>query len=86
MIKEGVASFISEALVMQRTHKTASRAAAYATENEKALWLAMKGELCTADLQHWLFNGAFSKDRLGELGYRMGYKIARSYYDRAPDK
>ncbi len=86
VIKEGVASFISESLIMKRTKETGSRAAQYATAHEKELWQELKSELCTKDLQHWLFNAATSNERPGDLGYRIGYKIAESYYNSALDK
>lgn len=38
------------------------------------------------DLSAWLYNGVGSPDRPGDLGYWVGYRIARAYYDRAPDK
>lgn len=86
VIKEGVASFISEKLIMKRKGETASRASQYATANEKDLWQELKSELCTKNLQHWLFNATSSKDRPGDLGYRMGYKIAEAFYQHAEDK
>ncbi|MDN3694192.1 DUF2268 domain-containing putative Zn-dependent protease [Chryseobacterium tructae] len=86
VIKEGVASYISEKLMMNRTEEVKSRAALYANTNEKQLWMEMKNELCTTNLQNWLFNAASSKDRPGDLGYRIGYKIAEAYYKNAFDK
>ena len=86
VIKEGVASYISEKLMMMRKEEVKSRAALYANANEKQLWQEMKNELCTANPQNWLFNAASSKDRPGDLGYRIGYKIAEAYYKNAIDK
>lgn len=86
VIKEGVASFISEVLIMKRNQETGSRASVYASGHEKELWQEMKGELCINNLQNWLFNAASSKNRPGDLGYRIGYKIAESFYKKAEDK
>lgn len=86
IIKEGVASYISEKLLMKRTTEVRSRASLYTTENEKQLWQELKSQLCTKDLSNWLFNGSKSKDRPGDLGYRIGYKIAESYYENSTDK
>jgi len=86
VIKEGVASFISESLIMRRKHENKSRAAVYASANEESLWKELKGELCATGLQNWLYNAAGSKKRPGDLGYRIGYKIAESFYINAADK
>jgi hypothetical protein len=86
VIKEGIASYISEKLIMKRKEEVKSRAALYASANEKELWQQMKSELCTKNVQNWLFNAAGSKDRPGDLGYRIGYKIAEAYYENAVDK
>ncbi|MGH1516026.1 DUF2268 domain-containing putative Zn-dependent protease [Chryseobacterium sp. JK1] len=86
VIKEGVASYISEELIMNRKEEVKSRAALYANANEKQLWEEMKSELCTKNPQNWLFNAASSKDRPGDLGYRIGYKIAEAYYKNTVDK
>ena len=34
-----------------------------------------------SDLSHWLYNGPGS-----DLGYWVGYRIAKSFYDRTPNK
>ena len=86
VIKEGVASFISEVLIMKRNQETGSRASVYASAHEKELWQELKSELCSNNLQNWLFNAASSKNRPGDLGYRMGYKIAESFYKRSKNK
>ena len=71
---------------MNRSEEVKSRAALYASANEKQLWQEMKSELCTANPKNWLFNAGSSKDRPGDLGYRIGYKIAEAYYNNASDK
>jgi len=38
------------------------------------------------DLSAWLYNGVGTPERPGELGYWVGYRIAKAYYDKAPDK
>lgn len=38
------------------------------------------------DLSAWLYNGAGTPDQPGDLGYWVGYRIAKAYYDRAGDK
>ncbi|MCV9926343.1 DUF2268 domain-containing protein [Flavobacterium sp. LS1R49] len=84
IIKEGVASFIAEKN-LGRPNKI-TQYAIYGQKNEKALWYEMKSELCTNNYKNWLFNASSSKDRPGDLGYYVGYKIAESYYNQASDK
>jgi hypothetical protein len=36
------------------------------------------------DLSKWLYNGSI--DKPGDLGYWVGYRIVRGYYEKAPDK
>ncbi|MCD0480531.1 DUF2268 domain-containing protein [Chryseobacterium sp. LC2016-29] len=86
IIKEGVASYISEKLIMKRNTEVQTRAALYANANEKQLWNEMKAELCSKDFSNWLFNALKSKGRPGDLGYRIGYKIVESFYENSTDK
>ena len=37
-------------------------------------------------MQNWLFNASTSKERPGDLGYRIGYKIAETFYNSQSDK
>lgn len=43
-------------------------------------------EMKQTDLSRWLYNGVGTATRPGDLGYWVGYRIARRYYDRATDK
>ncbi|WP_442680171.1 DUF2268 domain-containing putative Zn-dependent protease [Sphingomonas sp. ASY06-1R] len=38
------------------------------------------------DLSDWLYNGPGTPDHPGDLGYWVGYRIAKAYYERAKDK
>jgi hypothetical protein len=38
------------------------------------------------DVSAWLYNGVGTPDQPGDLGYWVGYRIAKAYYDKAPDK
>lgn len=43
----------------------------------------MKG----TDYGRWLYNGGSVADSVpSDLGYWIGYRITKSYYDKAPDK
>ena len=38
------------------------------------------------DLRHWMYNGVGTPDKPGDLGYWVGYRIAKAYYAQARDK
>ncbi|WP_420136243.1 DUF2268 domain-containing putative Zn-dependent protease [Sphingomonas sp.] len=38
------------------------------------------------DLSDWLYNGPGSPEHPGDLGYWVGYRIAKAYYGKAKDK
>lgn len=38
------------------------------------------------DVSDWLYNGSKSQNRPADLGYWIGYKITKAYYDKAADK
>ena len=63
--------------------------------SDPGVWEEVKGretEIETAfvqdesqtDLSKWLYNGTINKP--GDLGYWVGYRIVKSYYEHAPDK
>ena len=40
----------------------------------------------STDLKPWLYNGAGTPEKPGDLGYWLGYCISKSYYTHARDK
>jgi hypothetical protein len=38
------------------------------------------------DLSAWMYNGPGDASHPGDLGYWVGYRIVKAYYERAPDK
>jgi len=78
---EGVAEFVGEltsgsvSYVQFRT-STAGR--------EKEIETAFAADVDKTDLSAWLYNGTAEKP--GDLGYWVGYRIARAYYQNAADK
>ena len=58
----------------------------YARTREKDIWYEFAREMYQPDFSKWIYNGATAKDRPADLGYYVGYRIARTYYDRAKDK
>ena len=82
-IGEGGADFVSELVTKSNINKHVHK---YGNEHERELWLQFKQEKHGTDLSNWLYNGLTSKDRPGDLGYYMGYKICEAYYKKAKDK
>jgi uncharacterized protein YjaZ len=79
-LHEGSCDFIAELVTGQ------SKENEYFIRNEKKLWDEFKSELCNNKLNKWLYNGGASKDRPADLGYFIGYAIAKEYYTRAEIK
>lgn len=79
-LKEGSADFIAELIsgrhINQHVHD-------FANPMEKELWLEYKERMNEKDYSGWLYSS--SKGRPNDLGYWMGYKISKAYYDQAPD-
>ncbi|MBC5991726.1 gliding motility protein GldB-related protein [Pontibacter cellulosilyticus] len=82
-IGEGGADFVSELVTKSNINKHVHK---YGIEHERELWMLFKNEMHGTDLSNWLYNGLTSKDRPGDLGYFMGYKICEAYYKKAKDK
>lgn len=51
---------------------------------EKEIETAFAADKDNTDLSKWLNNG--TREEPGELGYWVGYRIAKAYYERASDK
>lgn len=51
---------------------------------EKVIETAFVADEDKTDLSNWLYNGTLSKP--GDLGYWVGYRIVKSYYEHAGDK
>ena len=81
--REGFADFVGELVSGKNINR---HLRAYGDAHEGALWREFKAEMDGHDVSRWLYQGDGSKDRPADLGYYIGYRIAASYYDRAPAK
>ncbi len=56
----------------------------YAEAHEAELWADFSREMHGKDYSRWLWNGSNPKrgDRPADLGYWIGYRITKAYYDR----
>lgn len=52
--------------------------------HEKEIETAFVADADKTDLSQWLYNGTL--DKQGDLGYWVGYRIVKSYYEHASDK
>lgn len=59
---------------------------AYGDRHEEALWREFRAEMNGTDLSKWMYNSFRIRDRPGDLGYYVGYKISHAYYRNAKDK
>ena len=84
VLNEGVADFLGDLAV--GCQATGSVVYGYGDQHERQLWLEFQQAKHGTDYSRWLHNGLTSTDRPANLGYWMGYQIAKAYYDRATDK
>lgn len=82
-LREGTAELFAELTTGQHINAAAE---AYGLAHEAQLWAEFSGQLEDADTGDWMFVRPADPERPADLGYWMGYRIVRSYYDRAPDK
>jgi hypothetical protein len=80
---EGIADFIAE--LISGSH-IVNPAYAYGDANEAALWAEFQTRMDSSSTDGWFSSGAAQRDRPADLGYWMGYRIAKAYYERATDK
>jgi len=78
---EGAAEFVGELVSGGRSY---ARQAADIRGLETALETAFVADQDKRDLSDWLYNGTI--DKPGDLGYWVGYRIVKSYYEHATDK
>jgi hypothetical protein len=78
---EGIAEFVSELTAGQIAY---SRNTAEAVGREMAIETRFAADIDKTDLSDWVYNA--TPDTPGDLGYWVGYRIAKAYYQNAPDK
>lgn len=85
-IKEGSADFLAELATGQIA---APGRDAYGDAHEEQIWHDFQHDMHERDYSRWIYNGWNQKalgDRPADLGYYVGYRITKSYYDRATDR
>ncbi|MEO7042201.1 MAG: DUF2268 domain-containing putative Zn-dependent protease [Gemmatimonadaceae bacterium] len=83
-IKEGSADFIAQLITGKQP---GSQRNLYALAHEHELWKQFRQDMHGTDYSRWLYNGgSVAYGVPTDLGYWIGYRITKSYYDKAPDK
>jgi hypothetical protein len=80
-LKEGSADFLAELISGKHIN---SHIHQFADSREKELWIEFQSNMNGKDYSGWLYSS--SKDRPNDLGYWMGYKITKAYFDSQTDK
>jgi hypothetical protein len=78
---EGAAEFTAE---LTCGSVSATGVKEIAKGHEKAIETAFAADENNTDLSKWLYNGTLSKP--GDLGYWVGYRIVKSYYQHTNDR
>lgn len=82
-INEGVADFLGELASGQHINPHVH---AWAEPRARALWAEFAARRHETSTKGWLYDPAPGQGRPADLGYWVGYRIARAYYERSPDK
>jgi hypothetical protein len=87
-LREGIADFLAE-LAVGPWHAGSERQR-YGRAHEREVWLDFKDEMDTdSTMRTWMYNGMVPAPKnhgATDIGYWVGYAIAKAYYERATDK
>jgi hypothetical protein len=85
-LREGGADFVSEVLSGRTINE---HLYAYGDEHEREIWLDFSNEMNGSNISRWLYNGGSvtaTTERPADLGYYVGYRVTKAYYERQSDK
>lgn len=80
---EGTAEFMGELISGEVAY---SHLKAVVAGREKEIETRFVADLDKTDLSDWLYNTSVVGNQKGDLGYWVGYRIAKAYYKNATDK
>ena len=81
---EGAAEFVAERMTGSVAYPLLHQWAKGREKELETIFLAEKDQKAIGS--RWLYNQKGAGGWPGDLGYWIGYRVAKSYYDRAPDK
>ena len=82
-LNEGAAEFLTE-LVSGRIAN--GHLIEWTQGRELEIERRFHSEMRSRNLRNWLYNGVGTREAPGDLGYWVGYRIVRAYYERQTDK
>jgi hypothetical protein len=80
---EGVAEFVGELISGSASN---SHLQVWTRGREKEISAAFREQMNSTEVNRWLYNGVGTRKQPGDLGYWVGYRIAKCYHERAADK
>jgi hypothetical protein len=80
---EGVAELVGELISGQVSNVHLQ---AWTADRAKEIGERFLADADKNDISPWLYNGVGTPDRPGDLGYWVGYRIAKAYYEKASNK
>jgi len=81
--REGVAELVAELITNRKPALPLYR---YGPAHDKQVRTRFVNEMTKDDYGNWLWNSTDNVFCVSDMGYYVGYRIARSYYDKARDK
>jgi uncharacterized protein YjaZ len=81
--REGSADFLGELISGGLINQIQRE---YGDAHEAELWREFSAAMHGQDVSKWMYQADKAGDRPADLGYYMGYRIAKAYYERAKDK
>lgn len=82
-LREGAADFICELITGSHSNQYFY---GYGDEHAAELWTAFQTQMNGTQWGEWLYGGSKTPGKPNDLGYWMGYKICKAYYQKATDK
>lgn len=82
-LREGTAELIAALTTGRHTNPAAEP---FGLEHESALWQQFRLDMQDREPGDWMFVRPSNPEWPPDLGYWIGYRIARAYYERAEDK
>ncbi len=82
-LREGGAELIAE---LTSSSVSNIHLQAWTKGRERDIEEAFLADIDGKDLSKWLYNGIGTPEKPGDLGYWVGWRITKSYYQRAKDK
>lgn len=82
-LREGSAELIAELTAGRHINPVAER---YGLEHEPELWARFQEDMHRREPGDWMFVQPANSEWPADLGYWIGYRIAKSYYENAGEK